>query len=278
MPHRFRLWMLLAAAFAGALPATRAPAGPAPGGAVDLLLLLAVDVSDSITPEKARLQRAGYVRAIADPAVIAAIGKGRHASIAVSYLEWASADEQYPLIGWTRIADATGARAFADALRRAPYEYGYWTSISAAIDRAASLIEAAPFAAARRVIDLSSDGRNNSGGPVLAARARALARGITINGLVVLANRRNFTLPPQPFLDKYFDTCVIGGPGAFTEIAEGIDDFVRAVRRKLIREIAGLPDGRRRAAAPRGRNPILFVSQNPAASDGSGAASGTFCD
>jgi len=191
MPHRFRLWMLLAAAFAGALPATRAPAGLAPGGAVDLLLLLAVDVSDSITPEKARLQRAGYVRAIADPAVIAAIGKGRHASIAVSYLEWASADEQYPLIGWTRIADATGARAFADALRRAPYEYGYWTSISAAIDRAASLIEAAPFAAARRVIDLSSDGRNNSGGPVLAARARALARGITINGLVVLAYLRH---------------------------------------------------------------------------------------
>lgn len=241
----------------------------APVQAVDLLLMFAVDASDSITPEKARLQRSGYIQAIADPAVIAAIGKGRHASIAVSYLEWASPDEQFQIVGWTRIADAAGARAFGDALRKAPYEYGYWTSISGAIDRSAALIDSAPFTARRRVIDLSSDGRNNRGGPVLEARARALTRGITINGLIVLTNRRNFTLPPQPHLDRYFDNCVIGGPGAFTQIAEGPDDIVRALRRKLIREIADAPPHRRRAAIPR-QNAVLLVSDP--------VTSGTVCD
>lgn len=243
MRLRFRVCILCVAVIASLAPSWRPHAASDAGGTVDLLLLLAVDVSDSITPEKAHLQREGYVRAIADPAVITAIRQGRRGSIAVSYLEWASPDEQFQIVGWRRIADTASARDFADALRHAPYEYGYWTSISAAIDRSVSVIEAAPFAAPRRVIDLSSDGRNNRGRPVLAARARALSRGIAINGLLVLASRRNFTLPPQPHLDRYFDACVIGGPGAFTEIAEGTDDFVRAVRRKLVREIAGLPTG-----------------------------------
>ncbi len=242
--HRFRIWIALAALIVGALAAGRAAGAPAAGGAVDLLLVLAVDASNSINPEKAHLQRSGYVRAIAHPAVIAAIGMGRHRSIAISYLEWASPDEHYQIMGWTRIAGADSARAFAEALKRAPMENGYWTSISAAIDRASALIEAAPFTSTRRVIDLSSDGRNNRGGPLAAARARALARGITINGLLVLPDRYNFSLPPDPRLGEYFDSCVIGGPGAFTEIAEGFDDFVRVVRRKLVREIAGTPTGR----------------------------------
>jgi len=239
--RRLRAWMAAALLFLGACPAH--PAGAAPGqeSEVDLLLVLAVDVSDSITPEKARLQRAGYVRAIADPDVVAAIRGGRRGSIAVSYFEWASPDEQYPTVGWTRIAGVADARNFARALARAPFEHGYWTSISAAIDHAAALIAAAPFTAPRRAVDLSSDGRNNRGRPVAAARARALSQGITINGLVVRTRRRNFTLPPLPGLAAYFRTCVIGGPGAFTETADGPEDFVRAVRRKLIREIAGTP-------------------------------------
>ena len=258
--HRFSIWIPLVALIFCGLPAGRAAA--APGGAVDLLLVLAVDASNSIDLEKAKLQRSGYVRAIAHPAVIAAIGMGRHGAIAILYLEWASPDEQYQVVDWTRIDGAVSALAFADTLERAPIEHGYWTSISAAIDRAASLIETAPFSSTRRMIDLSSDGRNNRGGPLLAARARALARGITINGLLVLPRRYNFSLPPEPGLGEYFDACVIGGPGAFTEIAEGIDDFVRAVRRKLVREIAGTSKGQRRAGLP-GRDPILLVSAMP---------------
>jgi len=239
--RRFRVWVPLMALALGGFPPSGSAGAPPARDPVDLLLVLAVDASGSITPEKARLQRAGYVRAIADPAVVAAIRGGRRGSIAVSYLEWASPDEIYPIVGWTRIADAGSARAFADALGRAAIEHGYWTSISAAIDRAVAMIETAPFAGTRRVIDLSSDGRNNRGGPLSAARARAIARGVTINGLVVLARRRSFSLPPVPGLEAYFRDCVTGGQGAFTEVARGPDDFTRAVRRKLIREIAGLP-------------------------------------
>lgn len=260
--HRFRRWIPLVGLILGLHVAGWAAAETAPANPVDLLLVLAVDASNSINPEKAHLQRAGYVRAIAHPAIIAAIGMGRHGAIAILYLEWAGPDEHYQVIGWTRIDGAASALAFADALQRAPMENGYWTSISAAIDWAASLIEAAPFTSTRRIIDLSSDGRNNRGGPLLAARARALAQGITINGLLVLPRRYNFSLPPDPGLDEYFDSCVIGGPGAFTEIAEGFDDFVRAVRRKLVREIAGTPTGRRRAGLP-GRNPLLLVAATP---------------
>lgn len=237
--HRIGTWLAFAILFVGAPAAGRTGAAPGPDGAVDLLLVLAVDVSDSITPEKALLQREGFVRAVADPAVVAAIRGGRRRSIAVSYFEWASPDEQYLTVGWTRIAGAADARAFARALAKASYEYGHWTSISAAIDRAAALIAAAPFTAPRSAVDLSSDGRNNRGGPVSAARARAVGLGIAINALVVRARGHGFSLPPPPGLADYFRSCVIGGRGAFAEIADGPEDFVRAVRRKLIREIAG---------------------------------------
>lgn len=235
-------------AIAAAVLVLYAPAGvrdvqAATPSEVDLLLVLAVDMSDSINGEEAKLQRYGIAQAITDPAVIAAIGKGVRGSIAVTYLEWASPDEQNQVTGWMRIADAASARVFADKLTLAPIGHGYWTSISAAIDSAAALILRAPFAARRRVIDISSDGRNNRGAPVFPARRRALALGITINGLVVIARRSNFDWPPMPGVDKYFRGCVIGGPGAFVEVAEGFPDFVRAVRRKLIREIAGPPAG-----------------------------------
>jgi len=249
----------LIAVAAGLLPPAAA-SGQGAAREVDLLLVLASDVSDSMRAAEARLQRFGYVQAIRDPAVIAAIRKGRRGSIAVTYLEWASPDEQYQIIGWTRIAGERSARAFADALARATIEHGYWTSISAAIDRASALIAAAPFTAPRRVIDLSSDGRNNAGAPLAGARARAIARGITINGLVVLGRRGNFTWPPIPRLNEYFQTCVIGGPGAFTETAEGFRDFTRAVRRKLIREIAG-------GFPPAPRTRIVSVSARLAAAD-----------
>jgi hypothetical protein len=225
------------------------PADAAPKEPVDLVLVLAVDVSESINQEEARLQRVGYAEAFADRRVIAAIQGGRHGSIAVAYIEWAGPDEQRTVVGWTRIAGPESARALTATLSQRPASRGYWTSISGAIAYAAALIENAPFRGTRRVIDLSSDGRNNAGAPLPEARGRALARGITINGLPILARRRNFTRPPIPFLDRYFEQCVIGGPGAFFEVAEGFRDFTRAVRRKLVREIAGLP-GVRAAAAP----------------------------
>lgn len=249
-PCRPGHWISLVAAVLSLLGGGAAmPADAAGKEPVDLVLVLAVDVSESINEEEARLQRVGYAEAFADRGVIAAIEGGRHGSIAVAYVEWAGPGEQRTVVGWTRIAGPDSARALSATLSRRPASRGYWTSISGAIAYAAALIESAPFHGTRLVIDLSSDGRNNAGAPLPEARGRALARGITINGLPILARRRNFTRPPIPFLDRYFEQCVIGGPGAFFEVAEGFRDFTRTVRRKLVREIAGFP-GVRAAAIP----------------------------
>jgi hypothetical protein len=208
---------------------------------VDLLLVLAVDVSESINQREAQLQRYGYAEALKDPSVIAAIKSGKQGMIAIAYLEWAGPDEQRQVIGWTLVDSTTSAEAVASALLTEPISTGSWTSISAALETASRMIATAPFTASRRVIDISSDGRNNAGEPLVTARQRVLSRGITINGLPVMAMRRNFSWPPIPYLDRYFADCVIGGPGAFSELVEHYDDFARAVRRKLIREIAATP-------------------------------------
>ena len=213
---------------------------------VDLLLVLAVDVSESINRREAWLQRFGHAEALTDPLVIAAINSGRHGRIAIAYLEWAGPGEQRQVMGWTLVEGRKSAEKLTETLMATPVSVGYWTSISAALETASRMIAAAPFRAARRVIDLSSDGRNNAGEPLGPARQRVLDRGITINGLPVLAMRRNFTWPPMPYLDRYFTDCVIGGPGAFSELVERYDDIARVVRRKLIREIAG-------ASSPVGR-------------------------
>ena len=208
---------------------------------VDLELVLAVDVSGSIDAEEARQQREGYVAAIADRAVIEAIGANFHRRIAVAYLEWASGDYQHVVVDWSLIEDAASAQAFAARLAASPRRSARWTSISAAIDAAVPLFDGNGYAGERRVIDVSGDGPNNRGRPVRDARDGAVAQGIVINGLPILNDR------PQPFdlptpmamaLDRYFADHVIGGPGSFVLPAKDFTDFRNAILSKLIREIA----------------------------------------
>ena len=234
--RRAAAWAVVAAVL---VAAPRAAATVAPQH-VDLELVLAVDVSESMDKDEARLQRAGYIEAITDPRLIAAIRSGVLGRIAVAYVEWSGAAEQRPVAGWTLIDGAAGARAFAAALSRAPIGTGRWTSISGAIDFAVPMFDANGYEGTRRVIDVSGDGTNNHGRPVTLARDAATARGITINGLPVIRKRSNFSWPPIPYLDEYFRRCVIGGPGAFMVVATNMADFAAAVRRKLIREIAGV--------------------------------------
>ena len=208
---------------------------------VDLELVLAVDVSGSIDAEEARQQREGYVAAIADRAVIEAIGANFHRRIAVAYLEWASGDYQHVVVDWSLIEDAASAQAFAARLAASPRRSARWTSISAAIDAAVPLFDGNGYAGERRVIDVSGDGPNNRGRPVRDARDGAVAQGIVINGLPILNDR------PQPFdlptpmamaLDRYYADHVIGGPGSFVLPAKDFTDFRNAILSKLIREIA----------------------------------------
>jgi hypothetical protein len=212
----------------------------AEGDPVDVLLVLAVDVSRSVDDDEARLQREGYRAAVSDPAVVEAIRGGMIGAIGLAYVEWAGAEYQRLVLPWMRISGAAEARAWSEKLAEAPRASLSWTSISGGLDFSRSVLEQAPFETTRRVIDVSGDGVNNSGGPVETARDRLVAEGVTINGLPIVNDRPTFgRMPPIP-LDEYYRDSVIGGPGAFVIVAEDFQSFGNAVKRKLIREIAAL--------------------------------------
>jgi hypothetical protein len=225
---------LLAAAGAAGLPFGRARAAEP----VDVALVLAVDVSRSIDEDEARLQREGYRAAVTDTRVIETIRGGMMGGIAIAYVEWAGIEYQRLVLPWTHITDAADAQRWSEALAEAPRVSLSWTSISGGIEMARQVLADCPFEPTRRVIDVSGDGVNNSGPPAETARDRAVAEGIVINGLPIMNDRPTFgRLPPVP-LDQYYRESVIGGDGAFLEVALDFESFGVAVKRKLIREIA----------------------------------------
>ena len=223
---------------------------------VDLELALGIDVSGSIDDEEARLQREGYIAAFRHPRMLKAIRSGILGRIAVAYFEWAGFGHMKVIAGWTLIHDEAGAAAFAARLAQGAPQTASRTAISDAIDFAVPYFERNGFAGTRRVIDISGDGPNNWGDLITEARDRALARGITINGLPIMNDRPTIGgWPPMPNLDLYYRNCVIGGPGAFIVVAKDFGDFAVAVRRKLILEIAGIAPGRAaHNMRPRGRS------------------------
>ena len=217
---------------------------------VDLLLVLAADVSRSVDERKFRLQREGYAAAIVDPRVVRAMTAGPTGRIALCFLEWASDGEQIVVIDWTPVASADHAQAISRQIREAPRAFMGRTSISAGIDYSMAVLARSPFAGQRRVIDVSGDGTNNSGRPVTAARDAAIAQGVTINGLVILSD---VPLPTNPMhthppggLTAYYENNVIGGPGAFVVEAENFEAFGQLLVSKLVKEIALGPSRRRR--------------------------------
>jgi hypothetical protein len=213
---------------------------------VDIELVLAVDVSRSMTEHELEIQRRGYAAALTSAEVIRAITGGIHGQIALLYLEWAGHRSQRVVVGWTLIrgladAEAVAARLTADfdeTLRR--------TSISGALDFAAKQFEGNGFDGLRRVIDVSGDGPNNDGRPVVPARDAAAAQGIIVNGLPLMTNEGVGSQWALPDLDRYYYHCVIAGPGAFVIPVREWQHFPAAVRQKLVLELAGTAP----AAAP----------------------------
>lgn len=209
---------------------------------VDLALVLAVDVSNSMDPEEQELQRDGFVEAFRSPLVQEAIKAGMLGRIAVTYVEWASSSRQTVVVPWRVIDDPASAAAFAARLSEAPTQRAPRTSISGAIDFGARLLRESGVDAARRVIDISGDGANNEGRPVTQARDEALSRGITINGLPIMLNRARGYWDVEN-LDAYYRDCVIGGSGAFMVPVRERQQFAQAIKTKIIREIAGRDAG-----------------------------------
>jgi len=209
---------------------------------VDLLLVLAADVSRSVDQQKFQLQRDGYAAAISDRRVLDVVRSGPNHRIAVCFVEWSGVGAQKLVIDWTAIQDEASAHQFTSQIVEAQRSFADRTSISGGIDFALAQFERAPFEARRRIIDVSGDGTNNSGREVTAARDDAVAQGVTINGLVILSERplawnADHTNPPGG-LDNYYRDNVIGGPGAFVMVAQNFESFGQAIINKLIAEIA----------------------------------------
>jgi hypothetical protein len=206
---------------------------------VDLALALAIDISGSIDPDEAKLQREGYVQAFRDPVFRKAILGGSHGRIAVAYYEWSDAWVQRLLIDWTLLDSEAAIEAFTTRLANAPISIARRTSISGAIRYAIPLFGRSPYEAERKVLDISGDGSNNDGGLVTDMRYEALKERIVINGLPIMNDRPNpFGFPNETDLDRYYLHCVTGGPRSFVEVARNFEDFPRAVRKKLLQEVA----------------------------------------
>lgn len=207
---------------------------------VDVALVLAVDVSRSMSRDELDLQRDGYAAAIASSAVIQAIELGVHGRIALTMFEWASDVHVREIVPWTLIETREDAEIFAQRVLEDRTFGRRRTSISGAINHGARLLDDLPFEADRRVIDISGDGPNNQGFPVTEARDAALEAGITISGLPLMTSSGTGSDFHISDLDVYYRRCVIGGPGSFVLPVTEWAQFPEAVRRKLILEIAGL--------------------------------------
>ena len=203
---------------------------------VDLLLVLAMDASGSIDGDEFRLQREGIAESITHPAILAAITANPRRAIAIAMTEWGSPGGAALVVDWYRVGDAASAQVFANAVLAAPRSRQSYNAIGDAISHAATLIAAAPFRANERVIDVAGDGPDMRSS-ILAPDARdaAVAQGITINGLAI--EIAPVTRGNEP-LHVHYERNIMGGPGAFVMVAETRRDFARAMRAKMLREIA----------------------------------------
>ncbi len=256
----------MAVAFAWLAVQTFAAERAGAAEAVDVALVLAADVSRSITNDEFQLQRQGYASAITSPAVMRAIRAGTHGVIALMYFEWSGPSEQQIVVDWQIIRDDASAKTFADTLLEAPRSFYGRTSISAALDFSIARLKEAGVKADKQIIDVSGDGTNNGGRPLPDARSDALATGVTINGVAIINERGELyggfsghTNPPGGLPNWYRDN-VTGGPGAFLLVANDFESFGEAMSNKLVNEIADLrPTGILTFGAAAKRTPLGAV-------------------
>jgi hypothetical protein len=212
---------------------------------VDIELVIAVDVSYSMDLDELAVQREGYALAIVSKEFLQALGNGPNSKIAVTYFEWSASSDQKIIIPWRVIDGPETADAVANEIMKTPVRRGSRTSISGAIYFALPLFAENPYRGLRRVIDISGDGPNNNGAPIAEARATALEKGITINGLPIMVKEPSYSTMDIDNLDWYYEDCVIGGAGSFVVSIKDRDKFREAIRAKLVLEVAGRMPERR---------------------------------
>ena len=195
---------------------------------VSVALVLAIDASGTVDSEEFDLQARGLMEAFRHPDVIAAIEAT--GGIAVAVVQWSGRGQQVVAVDWTQVADEVSSSALAARIQASGRRLiGGTTVIDRALLFCVQLLGNSPFQSDRKVIDLSGDGKTNYGPPPDMARNRAVAAGITINGLAILNEAAD--------LAEYYRKHVVGGPGSFLMTARDYRDFATAIRLKLIREI-----------------------------------------
>lgn len=199
-------------------------------GKVDAALVLAVDASGSVNPKNWWLQLHGYAEAFRSPDILGAVRRGGRKAIAVTLVQWSGRGEQAQSVLWHRVHDAASAELLATKISQVGRLFQDNTCITDAIFFSVRLLKEKKFASHRDVIDISGDGRNRFCPSVHHAREEALKRGMTINGLPIVDEEKDIV--------DYYRNEVIAGPGSFVEVAENYEDFPRAIRKKLIQEIA----------------------------------------
>ncbi|MDH6232648.1 hypothetical protein M2281_003247 [Mesorhizobium soli] len=227
--------------------------------AVDAQLVLAVDVSLSMSPAELQKQRLGYAAAFTGDRVIEAIAAGKHHRIAVTYFEWSGATLQRIVVPWMVVSTRADAELFASQLAAIPPAGGGQTSISGALEFASGLFRKSPYRSSRKIIDISGDGPNDHGGPVNHARDAAVRRGIVINGLPMMIR------PGRPVnhryemadLDQYYARCVIGGTGSFMMPVNSWSQFPTVLQRKLVLELTERTSGVWRTEAGSNGLPVV---------------------
>ncbi|MGO4836454.1 DUF1194 domain-containing protein, partial [Rhizobiaceae sp. 2RAB30] len=229
--------------------------GPRPDTAAFGLILLSL----SMSPAELEIQRKGYAAALTDDRVLDAIRQGLNGRIAITYFEWAGTTTHHIVVPWTIIETREDAEAVSAKLSTTPPNSARRTSISGALEFGSDLFAESPFQGAKRVIDISGDGPNNQGAPVHLIRDTVVAQGIVINGLPLMTNAGMISAYDVTDLDRYYNDCVIGGPGAFMVPVNGWSQFPEAVRRKLVLELAGPPGPGEERAHP----PVILAEAKP---------------
>lgn len=211
-----------------ALSLLSAPAKAQEPVTVGTALVLAMDVSASVDTAEYDLQKRGVAQAFRDPAVVRAIWNQPYGRMAVAVVEWS--DSARVVVPWTIVDDAASAERLSGAVDAVQRTSMGSTGLGRGIAFALEVLDACPCVPARRVIDVSGDGRSNDGIPAGKARDHAVELGVVVNGLAIVD-------ASEPDLVSWYEENVRGGLGAFVIEARGFQDFARAIRHKLVLEI-----------------------------------------
>jgi hypothetical protein len=198
---------------------------------VDAALVLALDVSGSVSEANWKVQREGVASAIGSDQFAKAVRRGQIGRVAIAVVQWGTAPRM--VIGWRILETPAETRALAEDMRRMQRTESGGTCMGTMLKMVTAELTAWDEYATRRIVDVSGDGASNCGVDFPAMRAAALKEGITINGLPIVT-------PLEPKVADWYGDNVIGGPGAFTIVADGHDRFAEAFMRKLTVEIAFL--------------------------------------